>query len=78
MLSASAGLAYGTKGNILFPGSDADASTMQANAATRANEALAGAPAVGGATKVPTTVDSGDIVIVSNDETTKYNISLNH
>ena len=78
MESASAGLAYSTKGNILFPGSDADAATMQANAAARLNEALPGAPAVGGATKVPTTVDSGDVTTVANDETTKYNIRLDH
>jgi hypothetical protein len=78
MESASAGLAYTTKGNILFPGSDADAATMQAAAATRLNETTPGAPAVAGATKVPITVDSGDLVAVANDETTKYNISLNH
>lgn len=78
MESASAGLAYSTKGNIIFPGSDADAATMQAAAATRLNEVYPGAPAVGGATKVPTTVDSGDLTVVANDETTKYNIRLDH
>lgn len=79
MLSASAGLAYSTKGNILFPGSDADAATMQANAAVRANEALKGVPAnPDGAAPAAPTIDSGDLTIVANNETTKYNVQLDH
>ena len=68
MISASAGTAYGTKGNILWPGSDAEASTVQAAAAARANDTLKSTPNPDGGAVAAPSIDSGDLVVTSSNE----------
>ena len=63
VLNSDAALTYATKPNILVPGSDADADSMETAALTRNTD------------ENPTvTLDAGDLTINSNDETTKYSI----
>jgi hypothetical protein len=68
MISASAGTAYATKGNILWPGSDAEAALVQAAAAPRANEVLKSTPNPDGGAVAAPSIDSGDLVVISSNE----------
>jgi uncharacterized Ntn-hydrolase superfamily protein len=65
MQSASAGLTYATKGNILFPGEASEATIVQNAAATRLNETLRTAAGTGGAAP---SVDAGDLIVIGNLE----------
>lgn len=74
VLSASAGLAYATKGNILWPGSSGEATTVQNNAIARLNDDLRSAP--GGAAP---NVDQGDLIVVATgDAAGSLNVRLDH
>lgn len=68
MLSASAGLAYATKGNVLWPGTDAEASIVQVNAAARANEVLRSTPNPDGGAVAAPSIDSGDLIVIADNE----------
>ncbi len=63
VLSQNADLAYASKPNIQRPGSQTDADTAEASAATRFQD------------ENPTvTLDTADLSIVANAESTKYTI----
>jgi hypothetical protein len=77
MITKNASAAYATKGNILYPGPATEAAKAQVAAATAANEAQYGVSVLGGSAAIGTqalpSVDSGDLFVVSNGESTVYN-----
>jgi hypothetical protein len=68
MQSASAGLTYATKGNILFPGTATEATTVQNNAATRLNELSRTTTRGADGVATAASVDSGDLIVMDNGE----------
>lgn len=85
--TASSGLAYATKDNIQYPGTQAQADLVDAAAVVRFNELfglsqtspqgppLGGSAAIGIHTRP--TLDAGDIDARATGETTLYNIPVN-